>query len=283
VEKADADEPTSRRAWIVLLVLGFVLLAASVLKAQALLGAQGGTQGERIGRWILVGCESALGGWLVLGLCLAPTWCLALACFSAFLATNLVQGLAGEVSCGCFGNLALSPWRTASLDGTAIVLLLLFNPYSRLQYRKIGWRITATALGVPFVLAVGMALIGMRPFHAFSRLSAAEPKVELLRPSIPSIDFGTMPQSERREIIFWLTNPSPESVEIADIESSCDCFQVDLERRTVVAGAKIKAVARLELDKEPHFTGELQPEVRATTPSGNIAFLLRASVRVVRK
>jgi hypothetical protein len=191
--------------------------------------------------------------------------------------------LAGEVSCGCFGNLALSPWRTAGLDTVALGLLFFFRPYSYPGNHKQRWRIATTVTAVPFVFTVGIALMGMRSSHLFSRLSAAEPKEELLQSSLPSIDFGTMPQGERREVVFWLTNPRRESVQIADVESSCACFRVEVALRTVAGGAKVQAVARLELDKEPYFIGELQPEVRGATPSGNTAFSLQAQVRVVRK
>jgi hypothetical protein len=105
----------------------------------------------------------------------------------------------------------------------------------------------------------------------------------LLQPSVPVLDFGILAQGERDEIVFWLLNPHSEPVTIEKIESSCDCFHLDLERETVAGGETIQAVARLELDKEPHFTGELQPEARGRTASGAVAFSIQASVRVVRK
>lgn len=92
-----------------------------------------------------------------------------------------------------------------------------------------------------------------------------------------------MPQGERGEMIFWLSNPHRENIETAKIVKSCDCLHIDLDHRTVAGGKKIRAAARLELDKEPRFTGDLQVEIHGVTPSGAVAFSLQARVRVVRK
>ena len=82
---------------------------------------------------------------------------------------------------------------------------------------------------------------------------------------------------------FSLRNAGRDIVDIAEVKGSCDCFRVLIDRRTVAGGEEVQAVARLELDKEPQFTGELQLEVRGKTPSGLLAFAFQAHVRVVRK
>src|SRR5437016_2896302 len=48
----------------------------------------------------------------------------------------------------------------------------------------------------------------------------------LLVPSPSSVDLGIVPKGGRKEFGFWLENRGAESVEVADVRTSCECFSV---------------------------------------------------------
>jgi hypothetical protein len=267
-------------------LLGVVLLTAATLKTHQLATGTSQENGLFTSRWLLIGLvelELALGFWLLAGAYPKQARRMALAVFAGFSLVSLHQALTGAPSCGCFGKISVKPWHTLLFDLAAAALLWRWRPgiYKRMfiyrggaqQQRNIRSRsFHLTALGLLFVLAGVPAAIAMN-----------RPRPALLQSSLSALDFGTMPQGERGEIVFWLDNPNPETVEIAEIGSSCDCFRIDLDKRTVPGGEKIRAVAHLELDKEPRFSGELQPEAHGRTPAGDIAFSIQARVQVVRK
>lgn len=121
-------------------LLGSLLLAASLLKAhqQRTLFLLAPRSPER---WLSSGAialEMSLGLWLLSGF--HPRWSrwIAAMCFAIFLSVSLAKGLAGEASCGCFGEVSVNPWITAGIDGLAVLTLLLarladrFSPFAYL-------------------------------------------------------------------------------------------------------------------------------------------------------
>ncbi|HZV04525.1 MAG TPA: MauE/DoxX family redox-associated membrane protein [Gemmataceae bacterium] len=264
------------------LLVGMILLTAAALKThQFAAGPMTTDVFFTSDRFLipLVEFELALGLLLLSGAYPKQARLAALAVFAGFCLVSLYQALTGAPSCGCFGNWSIKPWYTLLLDLAVVAVLWRWDAEAQVNICWGGGArnthshyFRAVALGLLFLLVGIPAAIAM---------SSARPP--LLQPSTPLIDFGTMPQAERGEIAFWLHNPSRETVEIAKTKSSCDCLRVELDQQTVAGGERIRAVARLELDKEPRFTGELQMDIQGMTSSGAVAFSLRASVRVVRK
>ena len=80
----------------------------------------------------------------------------------------------------------------------------------------------------------------------------------LLTPSVPQLDFGTLPSAGKREITFSLHNPGDRAVEVAQVETSCDCFRVALQTSVVAPGENALATAEVDLTDDPKFTGRLR-------------------------
>jgi hypothetical protein len=82
----------------------------------------------------------------------------------------------------------------------------------------------------------------------------------LLIPSAAELDFGALPRAGRREVTFWLRNPGQEAVEVGAVQTSCDCFQVALQKAHVAPGEGVLATATIDLSQDPRFTGRLRLE-----------------------
>lgn len=275
---------TSRRinARGVPVLVGAVLLTAAALKAHQLATGYTTEDSSFTPRWfliVLVEIELALGLLLWIGVYAKQARIAAVAAFAGFCFGALHQALSGASSCGCFGNIHINPWHTLLFDLLAVAVLWRWTP-EVLEKTSQEERTRTTRSHILRSIAIGLLFL-LAGIPAAIAMSSSRPP--LLQCSDAAIDFGTMPQGERGEMTFLLTNPSQESVEIAKTESTCDCFHVDLALPAAAGGETIPVVARMELDKEPHFTGQLQIDIRGVTPSGAIAFSLRANARVVRK
>ena len=117
-------------------ILAAVLISAAVLKGYQLatgpvLGT--GLFSSRILLIAVVEFEWLLGVWLITDLFPKWAWRVALGCFGLFASVSLYKGLSGDASCGCFGQVDVSPWWTLALDLAAVVALLLWSPRERVR------------------------------------------------------------------------------------------------------------------------------------------------------
>jgi len=116
---------------LVPVTLGLVLLVAGLLKSYQLVTEPTAASGILGLRWLTVGgveLELLLGLWLLTGVCPRHARGAALLCFAGFLAVSLSRARSGEVSCGCFGKVPVSPWVTAGLDLVAVAALWAWRP-----------------------------------------------------------------------------------------------------------------------------------------------------------
>ena len=95
--------------------LAAILISAAVLKGYQLatgpvLGT--GLFSSRILLIAVVEFEWLLGVWLITGLFPKWAWRVTLGCFVLFACVSLYKGLSGDASCGCFGQVEVSPWWT---------------------------------------------------------------------------------------------------------------------------------------------------------------------------
>ena len=109
-------------------ILAFVLIAAGTLKAWQFAYAPLETGGKFAVLFSIAVVEFELAFALMLFFGLRPRvmkW--AAGClFALFGVISLYKAITGEASCGCFGELRVSPWWTSVLDA-AIVLAVLFS------------------------------------------------------------------------------------------------------------------------------------------------------------
>jgi hypothetical protein len=104
------------------------LSAAAILKTQQLASGSSPPAEEPVWFQIfLIVLELALAVWVVSGLRPSAANFSGLVWFSVLLGAALVKALSGDVSCGCFGKVSMSPWAAAAVD-SAIVFGFLFSP-----------------------------------------------------------------------------------------------------------------------------------------------------------
>jgi hypothetical protein len=140
---------------------------------------------------------------------------------------------------------------------------------------RIHWLAAIAILGLSFGAAywVGMA----------ARSAQQPPQMDVidgLAVSTAILDLGEVVAGGRKECEFCLTNPSDSPVEIAKIETSCDCLRIDVSSRIIPPAQTAVGCAVFNLRKEPHFTGKLGIEVRGKDRAEKILFALEVKVAV---
>lgn len=155
------------KAFIVLRgMAGSLLIVASCLKAHQLL--TGPVSGEywwdaRPWQALAVGGELLLAGWMWSGLAPQLTRIFGLGIFSMFSIMTLIKALGGETSCGCFGELTVSPWITLGIDLALWFGFALIRPVSKsidqnAAIRPQSWLEPVVAL--PWALVVLAGVVG---------------------------------------------------------------------------------------------------------------------------
>jgi hypothetical protein len=91
-----------------------------------------------------------------------------------------------------------------------------------------------------------------------------------------------VPQAGRHEINFWLSNLGQIAVEVAEVRTSCDCFEITLEQKVVPPGGKVAGRAKVDFAQDPQFAGSLRLEGQGTTKGQKLAFAIYADVEVKR-
>lgn len=112
-------------------ILGLLLLAAAALKLNGLAVDPVGRMGLFSMPAFQIGVtelELFLAGWLLWGKQPIGSWMMALGVFTVFAFVSAYQGWIGRASCGCFGQLSVSPWNAFGIDLTVLFALILGRP-----------------------------------------------------------------------------------------------------------------------------------------------------------
>jgi len=105
------------------LLCGAILLTAAMLKLNSLAVASHGHIAPLL-EVIVVQCEFALGVWLLTGFASELAVRIAIAVFVAFSGVALSYAFEKRDTCGCFGDLRVSPWHTLAVDIVCVAMLL---------------------------------------------------------------------------------------------------------------------------------------------------------------
>jgi hypothetical protein len=128
---------------LVRMALGLFLLVAAGLKAHSLATDPLSQDAFFASPRLLIATievEIVLGLWLLSGWFVRAAWVTALGFFGVLAGVSLYLALAGQRSCGCFGQVTVSPWATFSLDIAAVAALALWRPAPRTALRQPGFR-----------------------------------------------------------------------------------------------------------------------------------------------
>jgi hypothetical protein len=107
-------------------LVALVLLVAALLKAHQLATEPVFGISLLESRWLLVGVvqyELFLAFWLLSGLFSRTAWWFAIGTFGLFAVVSGAKALAGEPTCGCFGQVPTSPWLSLAINFVAILAL----------------------------------------------------------------------------------------------------------------------------------------------------------------
>jgi len=256
---------------IVSRMIGAALLLAGGLKAAALATDVPRVDSETWAfRAILIALEIGLGVWLSIGISPRQTHLIAIGCFICFAGVSLNRALAGELSCGCFGRIAIRPLWTFVFDVLAVLGLWTGLPSAEKSRRQLQhWPrlYVAVALCVPALVLTGLA--GLRLLHPAPVLSCTE-----------SVDLGNVSRGMRQSKSFLLTNTSASQIHIASVRTTCPCLEIILPHSTMMPFETMEACAVLDLREEPEFAGMLSIPVHGITDAGNTAFSLHVKSTV---
>jgi hypothetical protein len=111
--------------------IGVLLLAAAVLKFNGLAVDPVGGSGyftSTAFQVAVIEFEVLFGIWLLWGVFPAASWVISIVVFSIFAIVSGWQGWIGRASCGCFGQVTVSPWWTFLLDLVILTTLAIGRP-----------------------------------------------------------------------------------------------------------------------------------------------------------
>ena len=142
---------------VVRTLLGILLLTAGILKGYQLATeptANTDLFTNKTFLMCLVEAELLFGIWLLSGLVPHVTRMVSIGTFTLFAVVSFGRAISGEVSCGCFGSVTVSPWITGTLDLVAVAALLRFKPtslpsvqFGYLPVVLMGWLFVGAPLG----------------------------------------------------------------------------------------------------------------------------------------
>lgn len=213
--------------------------------------------------------ELFLGLWLLSGLLPGAARLLTTFVFACFTLVALGRGVAGEASCGCFGNLSVTPWLAVALDLTLFVLLLAVRvPAPTRETHRTGF-----ALAVIAASAFGATLTVGRSVDQKSRQLAAAPAV---------VDFGQLAPGDSAQTTVTVFNGTDSTVEVVHVRASCSCVSASPCRWSVEPGQSVGVSISLDFDREPDFTGRLVAPVVGESATGQSMFRLIVVARASR-
>lgn len=224
--------------------LGMLLVGAAALK---LFGLAGGelTSTAFFSTEIQVAVlelELLLGLWLLSGSNPICAWLTSLVMFASFAVMSSYQGWVGQVSCGCFGSLSVSPWYALGIDVVALGALAMCRPdlkplreQPRYLWSKVVLPVGSVVAGAALLLA---ALAGVAQV-AFGSTDAAWAFLRGERLSVRPrvVDIGTGVLGEFRNGTVELVNRTDSAIRVVGGTSTCSCIVTEDLPLTIPGGA----------------------------------------------
>lgn len=220
-----------RKGWhVVRVALGLLLLGAVVLKAH---GLAIDPWSEDSFLWSPRLQFAALEVESLLALCLLSAWrpglawAGSLAFFTVVGGISLYQALAGQRSCGCFGQVEVHPWFTLMIDISAVGALCIWRPSGNGRLRPGAWVGSAVhrgigALACLALLGVGIFVAWDHPPEAWARLRGNWITV---RPGLVQVGDGLAGQQKSFSI--QLTNHAERTVRVVGGTTNCACISTN--------------------------------------------------------
>jgi hypothetical protein len=201
--------------------LGLLLLAAAGLKLNGLAVDPVG----RMGLFTLpafqiavVEFELFLAVWLLWGRLPLGSWATALGVFTIFAGVSAYQGWIGRASCGCFGQLSVSPWYAFGIDVAVLLALLLGRPDLGTVWQQPQHLLKSI---LPIFYGLGGAVVVLGPLAGLASLVYGSPDAALahlrgerisLYPRL--VDVGMGDPGEPRETVVEVVNRTDHPIRL---------------------------------------------------------------------
>jgi hypothetical protein len=212
------------------LALGGLILAAAGMKAYAL------ALDPLVQDWFLasprlliaaIEVEMLLGLWLLSGWSVRAGWVAALGFFAVMTGVSLDLATTGQTSCGCFGQVPVSPWLTFAVDLAAVGALVIFRPARQGDLPGGAWlqRLLKSVVGAAVLLALlaGGALLAFDdPLEALARMRGDAIAVQ---PAVS--DAGAGERGTVRNFRVQLVNRTDRPVRVLGGTTTCSCVATD--------------------------------------------------------
>ncbi|MGH2481692.1 MAG: MauE/DoxX family redox-associated membrane protein, partial [Ktedonobacteraceae bacterium] len=158
----------STRITFLRLAVGGVLLTAATFKIWE--PFSGNRPPVQLSNWFYVAhiqWEIFLGTWLISGVYAKGAWGSALACFFVYGVFAGYKFLAGESTCGCMGQVALSPLAILAFDVGALILLFWQRKRFIVSSKRESYRLEV--LGVCALIAVCGGIIAVKGLYVWDQ------------------------------------------------------------------------------------------------------------------
>jgi hypothetical protein len=172
--------------------------------------------------------ETFLGLWLLFGKRQQAAWLLAMVTFLSFAVVSAYQGFVGQASCGCFGQVSVSPFYALAVDLAVLVLLSTCRPalaVPGMSLRCWLWQnLWPTASNITSVVAAFVVLVGAASF-CFGSVGGAIAYLrgEPVSVSPRFVDVGTGAPGEVKIFQVEVTNWTGKPVRLIGGTNDCSC------------------------------------------------------------
>jgi Protein of unknown function (DUF1573) len=229
---AGAPPRTLRVFGLARVLLGLLLLCAAGLKAYALWSGTGEPDPFFFSprtEMAVIETEAVLGLWLVSGIYPRVSRQVAIVFFGLLASGSLYLALAGQASCGCFGQIHINPWITFALDVGAVALLCVLPMPDASSNHSSAWSAWPQFLGrtcfravvILMVVAIFFLLASDDPATALARLRGDSITID------PAVcDFGSAPFGRERSLYVRLTNRADRPIRIVGGSADCRCLAI---------------------------------------------------------
>ncbi len=202
-------------------LLAVLLIAAAVLKLNGLAVDPVGRMGllsVPAFQTAVIEFEFFLAAWLLWGKRPLGSWAAAICAFSIFACVSFYQGWIGRASCGCFGQLSVSPWYAFGIDLAVLLALILGRPDLD-AVRRQPWRLLTSTL--PTLYGLGGAVVILASLAGLASWLYGSPDAALahLRGETISlyprlVDVGTGVPAEEREQLVEVVNRTDHPIRL---------------------------------------------------------------------